>query len=249
MRGDAINICERALLEVGIAAAEALGSVIRGGSYSVAFLPGSHFYSRVFDLRPAPGGEREAADALKADIERGKAPNNVLIRNADLSADMERAMFDAGFDVFKDQTGMMCDLSRSVPPNEVEVTVQPLERMAEWASCVNTAIGKDDDARIFEALWRRPETRFYAVENEGRIVSTVMLAVFGGIACLHEGGTYPEFRKRGYISALLLKGMTDARAMGFGEITLQASAMGRPVYEELGFEDIGRLRHWYLPKE
>ena len=42
------------------------------------------------------------------------------------------------------------------------------------------------------------------------------------------------------------QGLWDAREGGCETSTLQATADGRPVYERLGYEDLGALQMWEL---
>jgi GNAT superfamily N-acetyltransferase len=57
-------------------------------------------------------------------------------------------------------------------------------------------------------------------------------------------GTVPEARGRGLAGRLLTKALVDARDRGCTTTTLQATAMGHPVYSRLGYRDIGRIQMW-----
>jgi hypothetical protein len=46
------------------------------------------------------------------------------------------------------------------------------------------------------------------------------------------------------------QGLWDAREAGCETSTLQATAAGRPVYERLGYQDLGALQMWeFRPSE
>lgn len=81
--------------------------------------------------------------------------------------------------------------------------------------------------------------------------------VDGTVACVagaieHPGGdlgiyfvaTLPEYRGRGLTTRLMGAALTDARDRGLATSSLQASAMGEPVYAALGYERCFRL-HLY----
>jgi GNAT superfamily N-acetyltransferase len=57
-------------------------------------------------------------------------------------------------------------------------------------------------------------------------------------------GTAPEARGRGLASRLLRLALIDARERGCATSTLQATAMGYPVYSRLGYRDLGRVQMW-----
>lgn len=57
-------------------------------------------------------------------------------------------------------------------------------------------------------------------------------------------GTAPEHRGHGVATAVLDAALRAARAAGCTTSTLQASAMGRPVYARMGYAELGRYLLW-----
>jgi GNAT superfamily N-acetyltransferase len=56
--------------------------------------------------------------------------------------------------------------------------------------------------------------------------------------------TLPEARNRGIARRLMLHALHEAREDGAETTTLQASKLGRPVYERLGYRDFGAGEMW-----
>ena len=56
--------------------------------------------------------------------------------------------------------------------------------------------------------------------------------------------TLPEARGRGLSTALMRRALADARERGSATTTLQATKLGAPVYERLGYMDLGALQMW-----
>lgn len=54
---------------------------------------------------------------------------------------------------------------------------------------------------------------------------------------LHWISTLPEFRKQGFGSIITSKALLDAKVNGFTEAVLLSSALGKSVYEKLGFQE------------
>jgi GNAT superfamily N-acetyltransferase len=54
----------------------------------------------------------------------------------------------------------------------------------------------------------------------------------------------PEARGRGLSGALLAHAMVDARERGCETTSLEATQMGRPTYEKLGYKPLGPLQMW-----
>ncbi len=95
-----------------------------------------------------------------------------------------------------------------------------------------------------------PEPSFiYVARIEGEPVATVLTTDHPGIG---EGpdcsvwcvGTLEAARGRGLATALMRQALFDARARGCATTTLQATKLGRPVYERVGYEDVGALQMW-----
>ena len=61
--------------------------------------------------------------------------------------------------------------------------------------------------------------------------------------------THPERRGRGLATRLMAAAITDARERGLATASLQASAMGRPVYERLGFDPHFKLEMHELRRQ
>ena len=71
------------------------------------------------------------------------------------------------------------------------------------------------------------------------------------VAYDHEGdcgiylvATAPEARGRGLATALMTRALLDARERGCATSSLQATARGRPIYERLGYRDLGVIEMW-----
>jgi len=68
-----------------------------------------------------------------------------------------------------------------------------------------------------------------------------------GDDCLITGvATPPEQRRRGLAGWLVWKVLDDARAAGLRTGSLQATRAGAPLYERMGFADLGYLEMWEL---
>ena len=69
-----------------------------------------------------------------------------------------------------------------------------------------------------------------------------------GVAGLYNVATLPEARGKGIGAYMSFAPLLEAREDGYRIGILQASDMGRSVYERLGFQDRGRLISYSLPR-
>ncbi len=59
--------------------------------------------------------------------------------------------------------------------------------------------------------------------------------------------TTPRARGRGVATAVVRRAIALAKRLGYARVTLHASAMGRGVYERVGFHPTTELRYWIDP--
>ena len=77
---------------------------------------------------------------------------------------------------------------------------------------------------------------------EGRPVSTALGFVLDGFVGVYNVATVPGAERRGAGSAVTRAVIEDAIGQGAVSAILQTSSAGRPVYERIGFRDVGTVR-------
>jgi len=95
-----------------------------------------------------------------------------------------------------------------------------------------------ESSAVFEETGR---ARHFAVELEGRVVSATDLFSDGRTAQVEEVATLPEFRGRGYASAVVQRAVDEALATGHDLVFLTADVDDWPkeLYRRLGFDEVG----------
>jgi ribosomal protein S18 acetylase RimI-like enzyme len=81
---------------------------------------------------------------------------------------------------------------------------------------------------------------------DGRVVGTAQLSISHGVAGVYCVATREEYRGQGIASALTAAALMVGRQRGLRIGSLQSSGLGEPVYRRLGFETVGRLRHFAI---
>jgi ribosomal protein S18 acetylase RimI-like enzyme len=103
-----------------------------------------------------------------------------------------------------------------------------------------------------EADWRRA----LALAPDGCYVglcddvpaATLTTCIFGDVAWIAMVLTDPAFRGRGLATTLLTHALSDLERRGIRSVRLDATALGKPVYEKLGFVvDGGAVRYYGRP--
>jgi len=86
--------------------------------------------------------------------------------------------------------------------------------------------------------------RLYEARRDGRPVSVLATTDVEGDCGIWWVATVPEARGRGLSTRLLEVALAEARERGMQTSTLQATKLGRPVYERIGYRDVGELQMW-----
>lgn len=100
-----------------------------------------------------------------------------------------------------------------------------------------------------EGDWRRllhfgPRGCFAAC-LDGRLIGTVTTAPYGtDLAWIGMMLVSPEYRRQGIGTALMQAALDYLRGIGVVSIKLDATALGRPLYESLGFIAEGLIERW-----
>ena len=77
---------------------------------------------------------------------------------------------------------------------------------------------------------------------DGRVVATSALLDSDGVAGIYVVATQESYRRRGIGAALTAAAIAEGRRRGLAVTSLQASPMGKPVYERLGLRTVAEYR-------
>jgi ribosomal protein S18 acetylase RimI-like enzyme len=91
------------------------------------------------------------------------------------------------------------------------------------------------------AIGPRAIQRVYLARLEGRPVATALGFTLDGVVGIYNVATLPAARRRGAGRAATEAAMAEAAAHGATAALLESSAMGRSVYERLGFREVGTV--------
>jgi GNAT superfamily N-acetyltransferase len=91
---------------------------------------------------------------------------------------------------------------------------------------------------IGEELWRRDGCAVYVGYTDGKPVTTGFGVRTGRTIGVYNIATIESARRRGYGAAMTERVVADGAAAGCDVGILQASEMGQPIYERLGFRTV-----------
>jgi hypothetical protein len=190
----------------------------------------------------APRAFLAQADTFFARRKRGYT---VKVRDSGEDADLEAACEEHGLVAFGDPVPQMICRRRlecTPPPADVSLReVRHEEGVADFAAVNTDAYAMP--AEVFVDMFDRPERLLASTQTsivvgyrDTRPVATALSFVSDGVACLQWVGTVADARHLN-LGRLVTEWATNtAFDRGATSVTLQASAMGEPLYAQLGYE-------------
>lgn len=116
----------------------------------------------------------------------------------------------------------------------------------EAAGAINDAAYGDTSGLFARAMGALPADtgHMYLAHADGRPASFVLVHDDEENCEFWIAATIPEARGRGLVSGLLHRALVDARERGCTTSMTQATKMGEPVYERLGYRKFGTIEMW-----
>jgi ribosomal protein S18 acetylase RimI-like enzyme len=227
------------LLSLWESVGKANGTLENHRGFSKVYNPGSSWPNRLWltgeeDAELTQAALRDASHHLQ---QKDRPLLLVLTENQAASAgDWLEAQ---GQSLLFAQTGMTLDLeSGSLAPTAGELEVREVNTPDEaslWTRCASESFGYSVGAVLVQNALDIPGISFYLGTLSEAVVGTGLLCTHRGVAGFHMAGTRPMHRRRSVARQMMHHLLREGRAGGFRHGTLQASAMGEPLYSQLGF--------------
>jgi GNAT superfamily N-acetyltransferase len=125
-----------------------------------------------------------------------------------------------------------------------DVDWRPVEDPDEVAPLAGPAFGMEPEVTAAASRGLRGELRLYMARVDGRDAACVGTLDVERDCGVYMVATDPAFRGRGLATALMRQALLEARERGLQTTSLQATAMGAPIYARLGYRDCGAIQMW-----
>lgn len=196
-------------------------------------------------------------EGLGERIDRMFGPDRIpwsLVTTPAASAGLARLMEELGLKQADCLPGMIYDLSApTTPPLSGDLDVRQVSEPDEirtWSRTCEKGYGFQEGflEPLTQGMISNPGTLkrvgLYLGYAGGQPVSTSMRVTTEGISGVYCVATVPEGRCHGYGAALTWRAGFDGRRDGCRTAYLQASAMGRPLYEKMGYKVVEEYQVW-----
>lgn len=206
-------------------------------------------------LKKLPEEEPQRTQVLQQAIDLAKTPGHGKLFTyieEDLGPDVEAALLKQGFQLLSVHAGMVYEPSeKDLEFEDPRIRLIGPEDLPVWCEVRTRGFQKPTPMAVHEKMILLEGNRYYALEEEGEMISVGMLCVDD--ARLNPGlqsiATPPEYRGKHLASAIVRLIMKEAAQEKIPMLSLQASALGEPVYAKLGFERIGTIKSFLYKEE
>jgi GNAT superfamily N-acetyltransferase len=214
----------------------------------------SGFFNPVLIVEPATGGDVQAAvewmhsldQRLSLRIREDLETDGV--RRAALGLGLERAEW-----IEPVMTLWPLRPAPALPPG-VSIEAADASSFEGWYRAAAADSGGEPAVLAFmrellpPGLASDPDVRFFSGLLDGEPVASSVAIRSGEMVGVYVVGTATRARRRGIGSAMTWRVVEAGREWGCVAATLQASAMGEPVYRSMGFERVTGYVTWKEPK-
>lgn len=151
----------------------------------------------------------------------------------------------SGFTQVSELVGMSTRLEGKYEAEEVELLeVETKADTEHWSILFEQAFGYHISPRLL--FYNYPDTSFYRISKNGKMAGTVIVHFTDKVVGIHAMGVVPDFRREGLARQVMNNILYLAKQRGCELATLQASAMGKQLYVDLGFQEEFLLKNYRL---
>lgn len=124
------------------------------------------------------------------------------------------------------------------------------EKDVAAAAAISAATGWNQTEQDWGTLLALNPDSCVGVECDGTLAATATLSCYGRqLAWIGMVLTQPEFRGRGFARQLLERLLAESDAREILTVKLDATEVGQPIYESLGFITEQPVERWVRPRE
>jgi ribosomal protein S18 acetylase RimI-like enzyme len=154
------------------------------------------------------------------------------------------ALAEAGHSMDADPAAMVVRLDEAEPPREDDPLPDPEPRLEDMGRINDLAYGTGDAFQRMAGEGPAHPAHTYITRVDGEPAAVVVTQDVAGDCSLWCVASVPEVRGRGLVAGLIRRSLADGRKRGCDISTLQATKLGQPVYEKLGYRAFGAMEMW-----
>lgn len=203
-----------------------------------------------------PEDAKERIKEVIAHYSRLNLPFSWWVGPQDTPHNLDVLLMAEGLALKEDDVGMALDLTHFDAAYESPLSFERVNNqklMRDFADIIVSIGGNPDAYEIFYSkipaslLQEGAALEMYVGYLDGTPVITGILVFHADVAGIYYVATNPDYRKRGYGTAMMLHLIRRAQNKGYTLSTLTASREGKNLYARLGFKEYCVFREFARP--
>jgi ribosomal protein S18 acetylase RimI-like enzyme len=151
---------------------------------------------------------------------------------------------EAGHVLDASPAAMIADLDEIEAPRPGDPAPDPEPSRRDLGLINDLAYGTGDAFQRIMGNGPADPERMYIAHVDGEPAASVVSHDHDGDCSIWWVATVPAARGRGLAPGLMRRALADGRERGCQVTTLQATKLGRPVYERLSYRSLGAIEMW-----
>jgi len=189
----------------------------------------------------------ERTESAMTYFKNARIPMSWVLGPSSAPPELEEFLLERGLVLELVYSGMAKELTtiyREPLPSGLEIQpVQGMRSLADFIEVTAEAFEIPESTRgdwgdMLRRLWAKPNIKGFLGILNGRPVSTSVLVLHEDVASIYMVATLKEARGKGIGSAITREPLLYAKNAGREVAVLEATEMGHPVYERLGFRKV-----------
>jgi hypothetical protein len=210
----------------------------------------------IFDTNFSIENANENIILVKNQIKRGITPKIWWTGPSMHPQNLDEQLIKCGFTKKDEAIGMALNFthlkSDVKQPSGLDIQIVIDENLHDWAKVVALGLFGCQEAEVssffelMKTIKKCDKVTLFIGFYEGRAVASSTLFLSNDIAGIYHVATLPAFRKKGIGQSMTLAPLLRAKELGARFAILQATQLGKGVYNHLGFTEYCKLGRYLL---
>lgn len=209
--------------------------------------------NQLVNLKASKDEVQPVLDSIENDVQDGNIPSILMLNPCANASDLIRKIRQRNYKAsawYAMTHNLSSEITQRTIPDFRVTEVQDREVFSAWIMIVEAVLmgNKSLNTELFNWLLENQHCYFFLGLEKNVPVATSFLFVHESMAGVYLVSTSESHRKKGFGRAMTNQCLIKAKELGCTTVELQATELGKPVYERLGFEVNGGIDVFRIEK-
>lgn len=212
-------------------------------------------FNMVLDVHFTDENAKERIDEVVKFFKEKKLPFSWWVGPLDTPLNLQEILMYKGFFHKENDYGMYLKLKNYFPKNPCKLQIKRVSNIKELRAFDDVHVKSHGNPDAFDVILKNiPENayrgkspfRMYIGSYNDKVVTTGVLVLYSDVAGIYYIVTDPKKRRKGYATDMMYYILKEAKKENYEMAVLQASDVGKKVYEKVGFKECCLFKEFVL---